>query len=224
MADFSRDYKSGGESASFDKKLIAYAIAGGAVLAAPAHAGIIEYGGPILDTNSTNPISIFVGGTEYDFSSRFDLSQPKNYWSSPNSGLIAGPLSLNQPVMGASFGGASKLNKGMIHRPSSSCSVSCTSSMTRIGRLQNGINTFLGLQFGTSGTDSYYGWVELNASVSISGDAEVQVLDYAYRDTPNTDILVGHTSDAAPEPSTLALFALGAAGVAAVRRRRAKRA
>jgi hypothetical protein len=72
-----------------------------------------------------------------------------------------------------------------------------------------------------------YGWILLNARIWSNQNAahgEVEVLDYAYQSTPGAGILAGQTSDATPEPSTLALFALGAVGVAAVRRRRAKSA
>jgi hypothetical protein len=42
---------------------------------------------------------------------------------------------------------------------------------------------------------------------------------YAYQSLPNTDILAGQTSST-PEPSSFALFALGAAGLLAFRRRK----
>lgn len=227
--------KSHRDSSGFDKKLIAYAVAGGAVLAAPAQAsGIIDYGGPTLTTSLpsppfTNPIQILVNGVEYDFTGQGPATSGtlSNSWSSPGGGLLSGPLSLGQSVRSASFGlGPGTLNQGNVTCGSiffkghfiPNCSVT---SITGIGFA----DTYLGLEFPVGGQNQY-GWVELSANfyAGFLATAQTQVLDYAYQSTPGAGILVGQISDASPEPSTLALFALGAIGVAAVRRRRAKNA
>jgi hypothetical protein len=82
---------------------------------------------------------------------------------------------------------------------------------------------YLGVEFQdpSLGDGTYYGWI----SVSAQTDAIATVNGWAFNNTPNSCIGAGQTSgtcaDAtAPEPSSLALFALGAAGLAAVRARR----
>lgn len=73
---------------------------------------------------------------------------------------------------------------------------------------------FLALEFDIAGAD-HFGW----ARFSVVGDAsglDATLHDWAYNDTPRGEIVVG----SAPEPSSLALLALGAAGVGALRARR----
>jgi hypothetical protein len=90
-------------------------------------------------------------------------------------------------------------------------------------------NAFIGLSF-PSGPTTYLGWVR----VAINNAAGTFLIkDWAYNDqteTPvatatqaltSTGILAGDTGDGfVPEPSTLGLLAVGAAGLAAARRRR----
>jgi PEP-CTERM motif len=89
----------------------------------------------------------------------------------------------------------------------------------------DGSSAYLGFEF--DGTDSmlHYGWVQVSACVPDKNTpctdpaATLTVDSYAYQSTPNTDIFAGQTSST-PEPSTLTLFALGAAGLAAFRLRK----
>jgi len=84
---------------------------------------------------------------------------------------------------------------------------------------------YMGLSFTDPGssyggaTNIYYGWALVGAQASPT-DAKVEVFSYAYNDSPNTPIAAGQTTDAIPEPGTLALMAMGAAGVAILKRRR----
>lgn len=84
---------------------------------------------------------------------------------------------------------------------------------------------FIGLRFQTNG-QTHYGWASVGVNVSAySGLAEAKVHGWAYEQTPDTAIAASMPTaevDATPlpEPSTMALFALGSAGVAAFRRRR----
>lgn len=78
---------------------------------------------------------------------------------------------------------------------------------------------FVGLQF-LIGGQTHYGWARVGVDVDgPAGVAQGVVYDWAYDDTPGAAITTPGTASV-PEPSSLALFALGAAGVAALKRRR----
>jgi len=74
-----------------------------------------------------------------------------------------------------------------------------------------------------AGDDLFPGWAEIR----VDDIDSITLLGYAYEDT-GMPIRIGDTGNGepgpgpapAPEPSTLALFALGATGLAALRRRR----
>jgi hypothetical protein len=77
----------------------------------------------------------------------------------------------------------------------------------------------------TSGADFYYGWFQIT---SIAADAlSYAVQGLVYNNTPNAGVLAGNDTDpnappsgAVPEPSSVGMIVLGAAGVYALRRRR----
>jgi len=62
------------------------------------------------------------------------------------------------------------------------------------------------------GGDSYYGW----ADIVVNSDYTITLNAFGYDDTPGESEIAG----AVPEPSSIELLALGAAGIAAYRRRR----
>ena len=74
-----------------------------------------------------------------------------------------------------------------------------------------GEGSYLGFVSNSDG-DNYYGWLEVTWD---QGTKTFQILSGAYESEANLGILVG-----IPEPSSLALLAAGAAGVAALRRRK----
>lgn len=76
----------------------------------------------------------------------------------------------------------------------------------------NATGAYIGLEFPINAT-SHFGWVR----VTIDNAAGTFVInDWAYNDTPGEGLFAGQV----PEPGTLGLLAAGAAGLAAVRRRR----
>jgi hypothetical protein len=92
----------------------------------------------------------------------------------------------------------------------------------------DGSSAYLGVEFDGPDALLHYGWVQVSACVPDNSgstnpcndpNALLTVDSYAYQSTANTDILAGQTADT-PEPSSFALFALGAAGLLAFRRRK----
>ncbi len=81
------------------------------------------------------------------------------------------------------------------------------------GGVANGSSHFLGLRFDIAG-QQHLGWAEL--SLQKGTPTSVTVLSYGYETEAGQSIVAGDV----PEPSSLALFAAGAAGLVALRRRR----
>jgi len=85
---------------------------------------------------------------------------------------------------------------------------------------------FAGFGIHTAGGNDFYGWVRLEFMDSPRGPDKVEAIDYAVSNVAGASINAGQeaASSAVPEPSTsaLALLAAGAAGVLALRRRKAQ--
>lgn len=77
-------------------------------------------------------------------------------------------------------------------------------------------DAYIGLSFGTN-PNLRYGWIRVGID---NANASFVVKDWAYQ----SEVGVGITAGAVPEPGTLGMLAAGAAGIAALRRRRAKSA
>jgi PEP-CTERM motif len=76
---------------------------------------------------------------------------------------------------------------------------------------------YLGFEFGPTGGE-HVGWVAMSVANSFPNFA-AHITGYAYDTVAGQTIRAGQTS-AVPEPGTLALLALGAAGLAALRKRK----
>ncbi|HEY3440226.1 MAG TPA: PEP-CTERM sorting domain-containing protein [Paludibaculum sp.] len=73
-----------------------------------------------------------------------------------------------------------------------------------------------GFAFLGSASETHYGWARANLQFNPpNGSSSATLIDWAYEDQANTAIQAP-----IPEPSTLSLLALGAAGLAALRARR----
>ncbi|TWT47552.1 PEP-CTERM sorting domain-containing protein [Botrimarina hoheduenensis] len=79
-------------------------------------------------------------------------------------------------------------------------------------QFDNAVGAFLGLEFPINGM-SHFGWIRV--TIDNAGGTFV-INDWAYNSTPGEGLLAGQI----PEPGSLGLLAAGAAGVAALRRRR----
>jgi PEP-CTERM motif len=85
-----------------------------------------------------------------------------------------------------------------------------------IGEWPNDISQFrfLGFQFLGSDEQLHYGWMKLAVQL---GSADVNIVEWAYESEADVEIEI---TTPLPEPASMALMALGAAGVAALKRRR----
>ena len=191
---------------TFEKKLARYALAGSALLGVPAaHAGTVYSG--IIDSTATvaNPVAIDItgGGGDFSFSLAPDIfgvhisaASTGNFF---NDGLT--PLAAGTPITLVNTGSTG----GELMKTGTPPSGPWAS--------QSGF-AYLGLRF-TMSAQEYLGWAQIAID---QGTPSLTLRDYAYNDVAGESINAG--DGAAPEPSSLALFAMGAAGVVALRRRR----
>ena len=88
------------------------------------------------------------------------------------------------------------------------------------GNFAGATEKYIGFRLHLSSTEELvYGWAKVsmvNTLTSPMTPGEIILHGYAYESTPNTPIVTG----AVPEPTSLAIFAMGGAGVAAWKRRR----
>ena len=216
------------------RKLLAYTAGTGAALLAAhgADAAIIhdgedhtfgDTGGPhILTMEGTNHEVILAGHA--GAWSGFDMASPgDSFQVSPYSTAYVGQLNSTESVgPGQTLGWNT-----MSTMASMNFYLVDADNTSRADGLWDESNekAFFGFSFaleeesgsGLAAGSTVYGWAE----VGPLAPAEGKLLGWAYEDS-GEPIRVGQTSSI-PEPNTLALLALGAAGVAAMRRRRGQR-
>lgn len=209
----------------FEKKLIRYAFMGGAALALPA----LSYAGPILTPENTTISGNDSLDVTLDGVTAFTLN---TYVDTNDSGVTVTGPSTTQFVISKAGGGpfdayATALGSNALI--SSSSNFGSATNSTKLSEWKkdwgysgnwspNNGEAFLGIQFQVS-TNTYYGFALIQTDVTDPA-ASATLLETGYESTPNTGIT---TPTLTPEPSTLALFALGAAGVLAAKRRRLSR-
>lgn len=214
-----------------ERKLVKYAIAGSAVLGAPvaANAGVI-YSGVINQVVSGNPdsftvslLSGFTLGTN-DYATFYPLGHSSYASVTGSTGIGFVDSATNTPqalsfgslitTANATGGGGDLLKYGTDFSPAG----------YKAGNWpQNGSNAYLGMQYACS-TSACTAWALINVSLNPDGfgTERATLVSYAYDTTPGESITAGQ---GAPEPSSLALFALGGgAALALLRRRRSSAA
>jgi len=204
----------------FEKRLVRYALAGTAILGVPAvsHADSIIFTSVNAAIDTSNSYNANLDGFQTDFTLEAEtggLTFSMIYADALNGTQFvdtAGsyPAALNQGAY--IYSGSPTTTNGML-------SVYLDGSYK--GNWSNtGSPAYLGVVFQHSG-GTYYGWAQIETFVT-SGGASGELVDFAYNSVAGQGIDAGQTSSssAAPEPSTLALYALGAAGILALRRRK----
>jgi hypothetical protein len=191
----------------FETRLLRYSLAVGALAAAPsAHASIIYSGSlnTLVTSSSNSPYNIsFDGnGTDLTLTVSGTGTGAVSVLASAGDAVEPGPLAFGTPI-----------NLGDPTVTVSQILLSYNSS-NKSGLWASQTDAFLGVQF-TSNVQQYLGWVHLQLDVG-----QATVVGYAYDDQPGQSINAGDTGT--PEPASLSLFALGAAGVLALRRRQAQ--
>lgn len=208
----------------FDRKLLAYALAGGAA-SVPASAAVVYSGAQNVTVNYGNSAGIdFSGiGAATDFTFYFDSTAPLLRLSATGGNPIAHTFKTSDAISyttGASIDGTQPYGVGTKRLADYSSSV---------GGAYNGGpfaagTSFVGVRLSTGiGSDVNYGWIRVNLPADTN--SPFTIVDWAYQNTANTAILAGQTSSAVPETGSTALFSLGAAGLCLWRaRKRARRA
>ena len=213
-----------------EKKLSSYALAGAAILAAPAaHAGVITT--PVNETFTLSSVPNFYTFTFPGTADTISIT------AQTGSGFAADPTN---EVDASVTGGAmilNALNSWTDLTPAalgSDTLIDPFSGTWGTGGKMAQFDTvdpgFGGGNWPTDGTDAFLpfyftasdgihpGWADIATTVS-NGTASFDIIDYAYESDGNTTI-----TTPAPEPSTMALIALGGVGLLALRRRRASNA
>jgi hypothetical protein len=188
-----------------DGRLARYALAGAALLATSgtAKAGLIVYSGVVnLSVTPGTPLNVNFDGGSNEFSLNVSTGATKEIWL---QGVGATRFNLGPLSFGAPITVGNTTASGFQDLFKAGYGVQPWDATT---------HGYIGVRFTTS-AQQYLGWAELTLNHATPGAV---LNSYAYDSTPNTQITAGE--GAVPEPSSMALFAAGAAGLAILRRRR----
>jgi hypothetical protein len=188
-------------------------LAGAMLIAAAPVQGALVYSGrldtPVFDNDS---LLIDLDG---DVTDDFDLN---------TQSFFSGPFSVAEVLINAiGTNGVTAVAQGTSIDGSLAYGTPYTvaASTFKIGFASDGPRTaevVAGLKFDINGA-THYGWMRVGGYANGDVPESSAILhDFAYEDVADTAVIA---PAAVPEPSSLALFALGAAGVAALKRRRA---
>ena len=203
----------------FDRKLLAYALAGGAA-AAPASAAVV-YSGPQgipVTYGATQPIDFAVNGIGTDFTLEFGSSLASARLVAYGGNLIA-----KSGSDAARFLSGDSIDSTRLYGSATKALASYSGAGGAIngGTFPAG-TSFVGLQV-ANGSDVNYGWIQVTLPADTA--SPLTIVDWAHETTVGQAILAGQTSSAVPETGSTALFSLGAAGLCLWRaRKRARRA
>lgn len=204
-------------SPDFNRRLLAYALAGGAA-AAPASAAVVYSGAQNLTVSWGNTQAIdFTGiGSVGDYTFDVNLGTGSITVSGAAGNFVA-HQKLNADATpfasGSVIGSAAFFSLGTKTLAAYSGPGGWSGGSFAVG------TSFLGVQL-TNGSDNHYGWVRVTVPANTS--SPLTIVDWAHESTANTEIRAGSTS--VPETGSTALFSLGAAGLCLWRaRKRAQR-
>lgn len=217
----SKNRKQPRQTAQLEKKLAAYAIAGAAAFVAPGIAKAdITYVSVNQVVNDTGTYDFNLSGVSSDditISADSLDGFPEVDVSQTASGAAVLLDGVNSNVTALGFGALinpSASNWGSGGKMASSFPPDPGDWSSTGG------SAYLGFYFQGSGGPQA-GWADI-ATTANSTTSSFEILSYAYETNPNVSITAGQVST--PEPSALPLLALGAAGLIALRRRRAANA
>jgi hypothetical protein len=227
------------KSGSLDSRLAGYAAAGVAMMAAGTAGAQIQYtalNAPMSTLTPSGEAFITFGGQNAFLGMMTSLNRISGDASVTFSGFTPG---VDAVTVAASAGGQATstldfLSKGTEVGGTGNKFVFATGgyNSTNIVKAGNHEILYTGLR-ATSDGKNYYGWAAFSFNTTTEPNTDLvdfnnKILGYAFETTPNTAIAVGDTGGApltgspapVPEPSTLALLALGAVGIVAWRTKR----
>jgi hypothetical protein len=224
-------------NSKLDKSLVAYmAVAGAAMLAAPAEAKVVYtpstaqtvYGTIPVDLNNDGVVDFTISVQGGFFHSEWTFVKPQ---VAGNAVLAAPNGKVQEGFFGVPVGPGEKFitntfySYGMLMADAGMYDQSSWFD----GQFANAKNRYIGMKFLINGV-THYGWARVNVPDYLGG-LPIQLTGYAYETTPETNIVEGsltgpekasnHPSDRlAPtvQPSSLGMLARGADGLALWRR------
>jgi hypothetical protein len=213
-------------SLSLDRKLAVYTLTATAVVAAPQ---AMKADGITYVPNVNQTVSFSYDPTTGNSTSTPDytLSLPGTAQSITFSATSVGSfadVSAGAALLEDVNGNPAALAAGALIDPSATANFGTSGKIADpFGKGNFPVNgeAYLGFYF-TEADGLHAGWADLTTAGSADGNSRSLTLNsYAYNNVANQSILAGQTV-ATPEPTSISLIAMGAAGLAELRRRRRK--